>query len=211
MESEFRILIVEDNFADEQLFKATLSLLSLNIDVARDGRDGYQKLKRAPYDLMILDLILPNTSGLELLKEADREKIDLPMTIVYSALSAENQVMECLKLGASSYLIKPVSPLNLLNSISDCLALSTRRKSIPENIPPTFLDDKPLTLTKAMAELTSGRRTGQILVETHDGVGVLEYASGKLTAVRFNGLSGLVAIETLRTLPHRSVTVQLVD
>lgn len=210
MQSEFRILIVEDNFADEQLFKATLSQLSLSIDVARDGKEALQKLRTAMYELMILDLILPNASGIELLKEINRKNIALPTTIVYSALSAENQVMECLKLGASSYLIKPITPLNLLNSISDCLALSTRRKSIPENISPTLLDDKPLTLTKAMAEVTSGRRTGQILVETHDGIGVLEYASGKLTAARFKGLSGVVAIETLRTLPHRSVTVQLV-
>jgi CheY-like chemotaxis protein len=57
--SEFRILIVEDNSADEQLFKATLSPLSLSIDVAKDGREGYQKLKENSYDLMILDLIIP--------------------------------------------------------------------------------------------------------------------------------------------------------
>ncbi len=209
MESEFRILIVEDNPADEQLFKATLSQLSLSIDVARDGKEDLQKVRTAVYDLMILDMILPNASGIEILKKINREKITLPITIVYSALSAENQVMECLKLGASSYLIKPVSPLNLLNSISDCLALSTRRKSIPENIS-LSLSNKPLTLTKAMAEVTSGRRTGQILVETHDGIGVLEYTSGKLTAARFKGLSGVFAIEALRTLPHRSVTVQLV-
>ncbi|MFN3345140.1 MAG: response regulator [Chloroherpetonaceae bacterium] len=209
MASEFRILIVEDNFADEQLFKATLSQLSLSIDVARDGKEALQKVKTSEYDLMILDMILPNASGIELLKEINREKIALPMTIVCSALSAENQVMECLKLGASSYLIKPVSPIDLLNSISDCLALSTKRKSISENTS-SSRNNKPLTLTRAMAEVTSGRRTGQILVETHDGVGVLEYASGKLTAARFKALSGLVAIETLRTLPHRSVIVQLV-
>ncbi|MFN3562006.1 MAG: response regulator [Chloroherpetonaceae bacterium] len=209
MASEFRILIVEDNFADEQLFKATLSQLSLSIDVARDGKEALQKVKTSEYDLMILDMILPNASGIELLKEIKRENIPLPITIVYSALSAENQVMECLKLGASSYLIKPVSPIDLLNSISDCLALSTKRKSISENTS-SSRNNKPLTLTRAMAEVTSGRRTGQILVETHDGVGVLEYASGKLTAARFKALSGLVAIETLRTLPHRSVIVQLV-
>ncbi len=185
MPSEFRILIVEDNPVDEQLFKATLSPLSLNIDVARDGRDGYQKLKRTPYDLMILDLILPNTSGLELLKKANSEKLDLPMTIVCSGLSADAYIMECLNLGASSYLIKPISALQLLNSISDCLALSTRKRSVLAHPSPTFLDEKPLTLTKTMAEATYTRMTGQILVDTHEGVGVLEYSSGKLVSGHF--------------------------
>lgn len=210
MPSEFRILIVEDNPIDEQLFKATLSQLSLNIDVARDGRDGYQKLKRDPYDLMILDLILPNTSGLELLKEANRESLALPMTIVYSALSADAYIMECLKLGACNYLIKPVSSLNLLNSIAECLSLSTRKRSVLAQPTPTLLDEKPLTLTKAMVEATYARKTGQILVNTHEGVGVLEYTSGKLISARFKGFSGLYALETLRAVPHRSVTLEFV-
>ncbi len=210
MSSEFRILIVEDNPVDEQLFKATLSPLSLHIDVARDGREGYQKLKLAPYDLMILDLILPNTSGLEFLKKANREKIDLPITLVCSALSADSYIMECLKLGASSYLIKPISALHLLNSIADCLALAAGKRTVL--VPPsaTLLGEKPLTLTRAMAQATYTQQTGQILVDTHEGVGVLEYTSGKLTAARFKGLSGLHALETLRALPHRSITVQLV-
>lgn len=211
MPSEFRILIIEDNPVDEQLFKATLAPLSLSIDVARNGKDGYQKIKSASYDLMLLDLILPNASGIELLREASKENLSLPITIVCSALSAESYIMECLKLGASSYIIKPVSALALLNSISDCLALSSTKRTTLATPSPTFLDEKPLTLTKAMAEITYARKTGQILVDTAEGVGVLEYESGKLVAARFNGLSGLLAIETLRARPHRSVTLQLVE
>ncbi len=210
MSSEFRILIVEDNPVDEQLFKATLSALSLSIDVARDGKDGYQKLKENPYDLIILDLILPNASGVEVMRKINEENIALPPTIVYSALSAESYIMECLKLGASSYLIKPISALNLLNSISDCLALSTKKRTTLAQPSVSLLDETPLTLTKAMAQVTYARQTGQILVDTVEGMGVLDYTSGKLTNVRFKGLSGLHAIESLRALPHRSVTIQVV-
>ncbi len=210
MPSEFRILIVEDNPVDEQLFKATLSPLSLNIDVAKDGREGYQKVKDNPYDLMILDLILPNAGGVEVLRKINEENIALPLTIVYSALSAESYIMECLKLGASSYLIKPISALNLLNSISDCLALSTKKRTTLAQPSASLLDETPLTLTKAMAEVTTTRRSGQIVVGTAEGIGVLDYTSGKLTNVRFKGLSGLHALESLRALPHRSVTIQVV-
>ncbi len=211
MHNEFRILIVEDNPIDEQLFKATLSPLSLNIDVARNGQDGYQKLKLTSYDLMILDLILPNTSGISLLKEANRENLDLPITIVCSALSAESYIMECLRLGASSYLIKPISSLSLLNSISDCLSLFRTKRSVFPKPAPTSLDEKPLTLTKAMAEATYTRKTGQILVDTHEGIGVLEYTMGKLIAVRFKEFSGLQALEALRTLPKRAVMPQFTE
>jgi CheY-like chemotaxis protein len=211
MPSEFRILIVEDNPVDEQLFKATLSPLSLNIDVAKDGREGYQKLKTNAYDLVIVDLILPNMSGVELLRTIKEENIGLPPTLVCSSLSADSYIMECLKLGASSYLIKPISALNLLNSISDCLALSMKKRTALAQPSVSLLDETPLTLTKAMAEVTTTRRWGQIVVDTVEGIGVLDYTSGKLTAVRFKGLSGLLALETLRALPHRSITLQLVS
>ncbi|MFQ3599499.1 MAG: response regulator [Chloroherpetonaceae bacterium] len=210
MSSEFRILIIEDNLIDEQLFKATLSPLSLNIDVARDGKEGYEKIKHSSYDLIILDLILPNTSGIELLRKANRENLNLPITIVCSALSAESYIMECLKLGASSYLVKPISSLTLLNSISDCLSLSATKPTVPKQPSPVFLDEKPLTLTKAMAEVTYTKKTGQILVDTHEGTGVLEYASGKLVHARFKDCIGITAIEKLRGLEHRSVMIQLV-
>jgi len=211
MPSEFRILIVEDNPIDEQLFKATLSPLSLSIDVAKDGREGYQKLKENAYDLMILDLILPNMSGVELMRKINEEQIPLPLTIVYSALSAESHIMECLKLGASSYLIKPISSLNLLNSISDCLALSAKKRTTLAQPTVSLLDETPLTLTKAMMKVNASRQTGQIIVETADGVGILDYSSGKLSSARFKDLKGLHALETLRSLPHRSVTIQVVE
>ncbi len=211
MPSEFRILIVEDNPIDEQLFKATLSALSLSIDVAKDGKDAYQKLKENRYDLVVLDIILPNASGVEVLRKANKENIALPPTIVYSALSAESYIMECLKLGASSYLIKPISALNLLNSISDCLALSTKKRTTLAQPTVSLLDETPLTLTKAMVEVTSLRQTGQIIVDTAEGVGILDYSSGKLSSIRFKDLNGLHALETLRALPHRSVTIQLIE
>ncbi len=209
MPSEFRILIVEDNLVDEQLFKAALSPLSLSIDVARDGKEGYQKLKDSSYDLVILDLILPNVSGINVLKKASIENIALPPTIVCSSLSAESYIMECLKLGASSYLIKPISALNLLNSISDCLALSTKKRTTLAQPSASLLDETPLTLTKAMVEVTSLQQTGQIIVDTAEDVGILDYSSGKLSSVCFKDLNGLHALETLRALPHRSVTIKL--
>jgi len=211
MPSEFRILIVEDNPIDEQLFKATLSPLSLSIDVAKDGREGYQKLKEDSYDLMILDLIIPNMSGVELLRTIKEENIGLPPTLVCSSLSADSYIMECLKLGASSYLIKPISALNLLNSISDCLALSMKKRTVLAQPSVSLLDETPLTLTKAMVEVTSLRQTGQIIVDTAEDVGILDYSSGKLSSVRFKDLNGLLALETLRALPHRSVTIQLIE
>lgn len=209
MPGEFKILIIEDNPTDEQLLKATLSPLPVSIDIARSGTEGYQKLKSTSYDLMILDLILPNTSGLELLRKAHKENLALPISIVCSGLSAESYIMECLKLGVSSYLIKPISPLSLLNSISDCLAVP-KRKTLAQ-LSPSSSDNKPLTLTKAMAEATCTKKTGQILVDTPEGVGVLEYTSGKLTAVHFNECNGLQALEMLRKIPHRSITLQFIE
>jgi DNA-binding NarL/FixJ family response regulator len=150
-------------------------------------------------------------SGVELLRTIKEENIGLPPTLVCSSLSADSYIMECLKLGASSYLIKPISALNLLNSISDCLALSMKKRTALAQPSVSLLDETPLTLTKAMMKVNASRQTGQIIVETADGVGILDYSSGKLSSARFKDLKGLHAPETLRSLPHRSVTIQVVE
>ncbi|MCS6988133.1 MAG: response regulator [Chloroherpetonaceae bacterium] len=209
MSDSVRMLIVEDNPVDAQLFRATLSPLSLDIDVVSDGNAAFERLKSHSYDLALMDLLLPNASGLELLRRAEREGVTLPLTIVCSAISGENYVMECLKLGASGYLIKPVTGAQLLAAIHDCLSLTAPRAAtrLPVELAPPVA---PLSLTRAMAEMTYSRGTGQILAQTPDGVGALEYLSGKLASARFKQLSGIEALEKLRSMRDASIVVQRV-
>lgn len=210
MPETFRALIIEDNPVDAHLFRAVLSPLSLDIDIVNDGNAGFEKLKHGAYDLALLDLLLPNASGIELLRRIERESVPLPPTIVCSAISGETYVMECLKLGASGYLIKPISPAQLLNAVSDCLhfpSANASRRAERERSKP----QEPLTLMKAMAEMTNLRGTGRILAQTDDGTGVLEYQSGRLASARFQNLSGLSALERLRAAPSLSILIQRAD
>jgi len=100
-----RILIIEDDKSISELQKDYLEMSGYEVVCAFDGNSGFEYIKNQDFDLIILDLMLPNRDGFDILKEISDTK-EIPILIV-SAKSDEIYKIKGLNLGADDYITKP--------------------------------------------------------------------------------------------------------
>lgn len=101
-----RILLIEDDKLIGDGLKAGLTKMGFSVDWFTDGLQGQSALSLAPYDAVILDLSLPGTDGLDILKTWRRDGRTEPVLILTARETLEQRV-EGLQLGADDYLCKP--------------------------------------------------------------------------------------------------------
>lgn len=111
-----RILIVEDNVDLAFGLRATLEFEGYEVDVATDGRAGLEQARSQPPDLILLDLMLPEMDGFEVLQQWRREGLRTPV-IVLTARGEEQDVLMGLDGGADDYVTKPFSTREVLARI----------------------------------------------------------------------------------------------
>jgi adenylate cyclase len=116
------ILIVEDNRVNSLLLSRGLQQLGHAIAFAEHGREALDLLRTRDFDLMLLDVLMPELDGYEVLAELQRDPRlrDLPV-IVTSSLDELDSVVKCVEMGAEDYLTKPVNPVLLNARISASL------------------------------------------------------------------------------------------
>ncbi len=119
-----KILIVEDEHKIANSIKKGLGQEGYAVDTAFDGTEGYDLASSEPYDVIILDLMLPGMNGIEIIKKLRQENIHTPILILTAKGQLEDKV-EGLNLGADDYLIKPFAFAELLARLK---ALSRRPK-----------------------------------------------------------------------------------
>ncbi len=108
-----RILIVEDDHKIANALKRGLERQSYAVDVSYEGDSGLAMATTEPYDLIILDRMLPNTDGMQILKTLRESSIHTPVLM----LTAKDKVLdraEGLNSGADDYLIKPFAFVELI-------------------------------------------------------------------------------------------------
>jgi two-component system alkaline phosphatase synthesis response regulator PhoP len=108
-----RILIVEDNEDVAFGLRATLEFEGYDVEVTHEGRVGLQRLAEGPVDLMVLDLMLPDQSGYDVLSRL-RKAGDRTPVLVLTARSEEMDVVMGFDRGADDYVTKPFSTVELL-------------------------------------------------------------------------------------------------
>ncbi len=111
-----RILLVEDDKGIARFVKKGLLENSFSVDVAYNGQEGLEIALSNPYDLIVLDILLPQKDGREILKEL-REKGNQVPVIFLTAKDKESDIVQGLNLGADDYLVKPFSFNELLARI----------------------------------------------------------------------------------------------
>jgi len=134
-----RILFVEDDKGIVRFVKKGLIENSYAVDVAFDGEDGLSLALHRNYDLIILDILLPEMDGREALRRLRKMEIQTPV-IFLTAKDSENDIVQGLNLGADDYITKPFSFNELLARIR---ALLRRGKMVS---PPSVLQIANLTL-----------------------------------------------------------------
>jgi len=112
-----KILIVEDDEVTLRALEYRLKLEGYEISVARDGRRGAELIKSEDFDMIISDVLMPHTNGIELLSMVRTElKLDIPF-IVISFLGQSNNTSKAMEIGATDYLVKPLDPNELIEKI----------------------------------------------------------------------------------------------
>lgn len=141
------LLVVDDNKVNRLLLGRGLEAQGHTVDFATNGREALAKLRSGAFDLLLLDIQMPEMDGYQVLEELARDLRlrDLPV-IVTSALEELDSVVRCIEMGAEDYLTKPVNPVLLRARIgaslekSGCATSSASwcASSPPPRWPPTW-------------------------------------------------------------------------
>ena len=109
-----RLLVADDNKVNRMLLGRSLALQGHSVALAENGRIALQMLRDEPFQLMLLDIEMPEMDGFAVLEQLKSEAglRDLPV-IVTSSLEGMANIVRCIELGAEDYLAKPVNPVLL--------------------------------------------------------------------------------------------------
>jgi class 3 adenylate cyclase len=109
-----RLLVVDDNKVNRLLLSRGLEQQGHSVASAENGRVGLEMLRKEDYDLVLLDMEMPEMDGFQVLEQLvkDTKLRDLPV-IVTSSLEGVENVVRCIELGAEDFLTKPVNPVLL--------------------------------------------------------------------------------------------------
>ena len=116
------LLVVDDNSMNRIMLSRYITKLGYRATLAENGRQALDKLQGEPFDLVLLDVEMPEMDGyqvLEHLKSNPRLR-DIPV-IMISAVEELESVVKCIELGAQDYLPKPFNPVLLRARLSACL------------------------------------------------------------------------------------------
>ena len=135
------VLVVDDNEMNRDMLSRRLRRQEYEVEVAEDGEQALKMVKEKNYDLMLLDIMMPNISGYEVLEriKADPQTQSLPI-IMISAVDDLDSVVRCIELGAEDYLFKPFNPVLLKARVGASLSKNragvdtTRLKPLVDSI-----------------------------------------------------------------------------
>ncbi len=188
-----RILIVEDEKKVASFIKKGLVEESYAVDVAYDGEEGLFLAENNEYDLVILDVMLPKKTGLEILKELRGGNIQTPVMMLTAKDSVSDKV-KGLDFGCDDYLTKPFAFDELLARIRALMRRGTKEKSVQLKVADLVMDLSTRKVTRAGQDidLTSKeyalleyfvRNKGRILTRTNIAEHVWDYNFDSFTNV----------------------------
>ena len=122
MSAPAKILVVDDTEMNRDMLSTLVEADGHKALLAENGRIGLEMLKAEPFDLVLLDVMMPEMNGYQVLEQlkADENLRAIPV-IVLSALDEIGSVVRCIELGAEDYLPKPFDPILLRARIGACL------------------------------------------------------------------------------------------
>jgi len=135
-----RILVVEDEESFSDALSYMLRKEGFEVSVCANGPDGLEEYDRSGADLLLLDLMLPGLSGLEVCRQL-RQKSDVPV-IMLTAKDAEVDKVVGLEIGADDYVTKPFSARELVARIRAVL----RRRGETDEMPTAVLESGPVRM-----------------------------------------------------------------
>ena len=172
-----KILIIDDEIHIVELIKFNLETSGYDVDFAYDGLDGYLKIKENTPQLVLLDWMLPNISGIDMLQKirSDKTLSHIPI-IMLTAKNMENDKIQGLELGADDYITKPFSIKELLARVSSVLRrYNVNKENIEEN-----LNIGNLTVNLLKHEVSKGNKKIDLTLKEFELLKLLLENKGKV-------------------------------
>ncbi|MBH1956345.1 response regulator transcription factor [Candidatus Saccharibacteria bacterium] len=149
-----RILIVEDEHKIARALGRALEQESYAVDIVYDGDEGYAMATTEPYDLAIIDRMIPGEyDGIALVKELRAQKIHMPILLL-TALGTSADKAKGLDSGADDYLVKPFALEELLARVRALLRRPTEQQSVILTAGDLSLDTTTFKVTRADKEIS---------------------------------------------------------
>ena len=126
------ILVIDDEPAIRDMLQIALDAAGFKVGLAEDAKQAYSIIIDTPPDLILLDWMMPGTSGIELLRRLRRDEINIPV-IMLTAKVEEASKISGLDSGADDYIAKPFSPRELVSRVKAILR-RTSEESMKEVI-----------------------------------------------------------------------------
>ena len=146
-----RILIAEDEVATAKALKLLLEKSKFSVDIVHTGTDAWDYVKEGAYEVVVLDIMMPGLSGLEVLERMRKEGFKTPVLMLTAKSEIEDQVAG-LDAGADDYLSKPFATSELIARVK---ALGRRS----ENYTDTLKTAGDLTLDSNRYEMRAGDKS----------------------------------------------------
>ena len=196
-----RVLVVDDDPASLAHIAGALGARGHQVVPTCDGHEALGEIGRGVPDLVVLDVMMPGMSGIEVCRRirAEHERLDLPVVFV-TALSDEASRRRCWGAGGNDFLSRPVSDSELLVRVGNLVLLGNQHRLLARRA-----EELEMTVAERTAELRDSQEEAILrlatAVELRDGI-TAEHG------VRVGAISGLIA-EELQWAPRRCQELRL--
>ena len=193
-----KILIIEDEIKIAEAIESRLVKENYIIDKETDGLKGYYKACDNIYDLIILDIMLPNMNGFEILKKLKEENISSKI-IMLTAKSSIGDKLDCFDIGADDYITKPFHLEELVRRVNKELKVSNKNDTITFGDITLNISSSTITLTNN--EITNTDSEGNFLRIQKDSWGTSGKNGGDVTLILNNqNAEGNIVVDSISSL-----------
>ncbi len=158
------ILIIEDDINIAELERDYLQLNGYKVEIVQDGSQGLKKALAGIYDIILVDLMLPNTNGYEIIQEI-RKNLEIPI-IVVSARNEDIDKIRGLGFGADDYLTKPFSPAELAARVKS--HIKRYERLMGKKMPNEIINHKGLEINTAAHRVYINGKEIQMTTKEYD-------------------------------------------
>ena len=166
------ILIIEDEKSIQRMIEYDLKQLGHDVESAADGFEGYKLASTKRYDVILLDLMLPNMNGMDICKKLRKEGNEAYI-IMLTAVDDEYNIIQGFEVGADDYVTKPFSPRELMARIKAGL----RRQGASQNDDILYYQD--ITVVQSSYEVLKGNESIELTLKEFELLVYLIINKGK--------------------------------
>lgn len=116
-----KVLVIDDVEGNRKLMEKYLTKLGYSVETSENGEDGLNKLRGAGFDMVLLDIAMPEMDGITVLEQIrQNNNLDKVLVMMTTAEDDMNTALQCLRMGAQGYLTKPINLDQIKQQIQNC-------------------------------------------------------------------------------------------